>query len=387
MSGTAPPQTHVLVLGHALVEPASRARWQLLCRRHPVRVTILVPALWRSGWFGEQTEWRPEPVLGDRFAVLPLPVTDCRRWGRYMFRGIFTCVRAVAPDVIFTYGEEFSVLLQQTITARHWGAPHAALGFFTWNNIAIFGGARKLLKRLLWRRVRRKTDFALAGNREGARLLAEAGYPGRIVVQPEIGVDTDRYRPDANRRAATRKRLELDNTVVGYVGRLNEAKGVRDLIDALAGKPGCTLLVVGDGPQRDELVRHTAQAGIPSRFPGRQPPDAIPDLLRAMDCLVLPSRTTPTWKEQFGLVLAEAMACGTAVLGSDSGAIPEVIGDAGIVFPEGDVAALSEGLSRIAGSQVLRKRLGAAGRERCERCFSAKALADQTAELIDTLRG
>jgi glycosyltransferase involved in cell wall biosynthesis len=272
------------------------------------------------------------------------------------------------------------------ISVRRGAAPGASLGFFTWNNIGIVSGGRKWLKRLLWWRLCKGTDFAIAGNAEGGRLIAEAGYPGRILVQPEIGVDSSRYSPDRERRDAARKRLDLKGPVVGYVGRLTEEKGVQDLIDALAGQKACTLLIVGDGSLRAELEARVEQVGVAAHFLGRQPPESVADLLRAMDCLVLPSRTTPTWKEQFGLVLAEAMGCGVPVIGSDSGAIPEVVGDAGLVFREGDVLALREHLSRLLGCGSLRERLGAAGRLRCEQLFSAEALAGQTAEFLRELR-
>ncbi len=97
--------------------------------------------------------------------------------------------------------------------------------------------------------------------------------------------------------------------------------------------------------------------------------DAIPheqtvDYFNALDALVLPSESSPTWKEQFGHVLIEAMACGVPVIGSDSGAIPEVIGTAGLVFPEGDSQALRVELQRLVNDPDLRKHLSRRGRER-----------------------
>src|SRR5207245_3300012 len=94
------------------------------------------------------------------------------------------------------------------------------------------------------------------------------------------------------------------------------------------------------------------------------PHHEVPRYLERMTALVLPSLTTPTWKEQFGHVLIEAMACGVPVIGSDSGAIPEVIGDAGLVVPEGDVAGLAEALRRPASTPGLRTHLPSPGRGR-----------------------
>ena len=94
--------------------------------------------------------------------------------------------------------------------------------------------------------------------------------------------------------------------------------------------------------------------------------------MRRFDVLVGPSLTTPRWKEQFGRMLVEAMACGVPVIGSDSGEIPHVIGDAGIVVPEGDRVALCAAIARLRDlrgrplrSQRAARRLSGSGPRRC----------------------
>ena len=104
----------------------------------------------------------------------------------------------------------------------------------------------------------------------------------------------------------------------------------------------------------------------------------MPDFYRSLDLLVLPSRTRPNWKEQFGRVLIEAMACGVPVLGSDSGEIPHVIGDAGIVFPEGDVEMLRCQVQRLMVDRAARNSLAAAGRQRVLDRFTMAEIARQT---------
>jgi len=107
---------------------------------------------------------------------------------------------------------------------------------------------------------------------------------------------------------------------------------------------------------------------------------ALPALYRCMDVLVLPSRTAERegFKEQFGVVLVEAMLSQVPVIGSDSGAIPEVIGDSGLIFPEGDIGALTAALQRLRGDPGLCKELAHRGRVRALGRFSAAALADET---------
>jgi glycosyltransferase involved in cell wall biosynthesis len=111
--------------------------------------------------------------------------------------------------------------------------------------------------------------------------------------------------------------------------------------------------------------------------------DAVPSLLRSLDVLVLPSVTIlPLHREQFGRVLVEAMAAGVPVIGSSSGAIPEVIGDAGLVVPERDAAALAVAIDCILSDTDLRGQLIARGRRRAKSTFDWPVVATQTVELF-----
>jgi glycosyltransferase involved in cell wall biosynthesis len=106
-----------------------------------------------------------------------------------------------------------------------------------------------------------------------------------------------------------------------------------------------------------------------------------------MDVLVLASLTGTAWKEQFGHVLIEAMACGVPVVGSDSGAISEVIGEAGLITREGDSASLAETLKRLLADIELRTRVGALGRARVEAEFTHARIAERTWAIYDALVG
>jgi len=113
----------------------------------------------------------------------------------------------------------------------------------------------------------------------------------------------------------------------------------------------------------------------------------MPAHLCACDAVVLPSYATRTWKEQFGRVLVEAMACGTPVIGSDSGEIPHVVGEAGLIFPEKDAPALRDCLKRMIEDPALRQRLIALGRARAEREYSCEAVATTWLRAIRRLLG
>ena len=115
------------------------------------------------------------------------------------------------------------------------------------------------------------------------------------------------------------------------------------------------------------------------------PSGDMPHHLNGLDVLVLPSVSRPNWKEQFGRVLVEAMACGTPVVGSRSGEIPNVIGDAGLLFPEGDVAGLARQLARLQGNADLRQEMAERGRQRVLECFTQARIAAETYRVYEDL--
>jgi glycosyltransferase involved in cell wall biosynthesis len=162
---------------------------------------------------------------------------------------------------------------------------------------------------------------------------------------------------------------------------LVEGKGVHILLRAVAGLSSeWRLRILGSGPQRSQLEKLAAELGIAERvqFEEPIPSTQMPDYYSQLDALVLPSLTRPNWKEQFGRVLIEAMACGVPVVGSDSGEIPNVIGDAGLVFPEGDVQALQTSLSQLMADPALRDELARRGRERVLAHYTQAQIAAKT---------
>jgi glycosyltransferase involved in cell wall biosynthesis len=113
----------------------------------------------------------------------------------------------------------------------------------------------------------------------------------------------------------------------------------------------------------------------------------MPAYLGQLDVLVLPSRTLSNWKEQFGRVLIEAMSCEVAVVGSDSGEIPNVIGPAGLVFPEDDVQALQRHLLALQQDQDLLSSLRKMGRQRVKRHYTQQQVAAQTVTVYRQMVG
>ncbi|MFW6075396.1 MAG: glycosyltransferase, partial [Chloroflexota bacterium] len=218
-------------------------------------------------------------------------------------------------------------------------------------------------------------SHALAGNQDARRILYQKGYRGPVTVIPQFGIDPEIYRSRrANRRPGERP-------VVGFVGRIVPEKGLDTLLSAVAGLPDSVdVKIVGSGTARGELAELAGRLGLGDRvhFPGTVPATDVPALLADLDVLVLPSRSRPNWKEQFGRILIEAMACETPVIGSDSGEIPHVIGDAGLIFPEDNPEALRNRISQVIADPTFAADLGRRGRERALDRFTQQQVARQT---------
>jgi glycosyltransferase involved in cell wall biosynthesis len=228
----------------------------------------------------------------------------------------------------------------------------------------------------------KSASYAIAGNREGERVLRAKGFRGKVAIIPQFGVDPEIYKP-----LGQGKRDKVFH--IGYIGRLVEEKGVDLLIRALSGLPGeWHLRILGSGPQKGRLQSLVQELGLRENvaFDPPIPSPGMPDYYRGLDLLVLPSRTRSHWKEQFGRVLIEAMASGVPVVGSNSGEIPHVIGDAGLIFPEDDALALREVIEKIREDEMLRQRLAQAGRERVLERYTQAQIALETYQVYQEIK-
>jgi glycosyltransferase involved in cell wall biosynthesis len=194
-------------------------------------------------------------------------------------------------------------------------------------------------------------------------------------------VDTSIFQPiDDFRRLSLRNRLGLRSPVIGYIGRLTSGKGLRVLMlamDKIGGDRLWSLLLLGSGPLEPEILRWAETRGWSDRvIVVLAKHNDVPSYLGVMDLLVAPSQTMRNWKEQFGRMLIEAFACGVPVLGSDSGEIPYVIGEAGRIIPEEDVEGWAGAIIDLLEQPELRSELAARGMKRCIP-YSVATVAEQ----------
>lgn len=166
---------------------------------------------------------------------------------------------------------------------------------------------------------------------------------------------------------------------IGFAGRLAPEKGTSVLLEALDMLPSdIRLFTAGSG---EEDVMRSLEAHPRVHHMGLLP--ELSELFSEIDLLIVPSLTTPTWREQFGRVIAEAFSCGIPVVGSDSGAIPEVVGNGGLIYPERSAKALSDHILKLYSDRDLYRQLSANGKRRFAMYFSVEASARRLASIFN----
>lgn len=356
----------VAIVSKTFVAETAQRQLEWLARQPGLEVTLVTPPEWRAD-DGRTLPFTAQFTQGYR--VRELPVMFNGHYHLYVYRGLRQTLGELAPEIIHIDEEPYNPAgAQAQQIARGLRVPTV---FVAWQNVYR---AYPLPFARLEHYNYRRTAHIIAGNAGAAEVVRRKGYKGPLSVFSVHGVDPNIYFPLPRRE----RKVYDDRFVIGYLGRLVLYKGTGQLIEAMVGLPDyCRLRFVGAGPDEAELRRLAAERGVAAQVEFRPavPTSDVPQTLAEMDALAAPSLTQPTWVEQFGRVLIEGMACGLAVVGSDSGEIPHVIGDGGLIIPEGNVAALREALRTLATQPALRAQLGERGRSRVLEHYTQEQVA------------
>jgi len=358
----------VLVLSHTYLQPAHRGKLRALAARG-LEVTVAIPQRWREPWFG-----RPIDVAWERqggLEVFPVPARGMGPRGdvanaKYARRALKALLRDRRPDLVQVEEEPDTPAARQVFgAARRLGIP---VVLFTHQNVPRDQGWWDAWKQ---RRMLRKLSGLVAGSDLAGTLARQDAPTLPIAVIPQLGALAP-HEP---------QHIPHEGLAIGVVGRLVPQKGLDTLLQALALQRGLKwrLTIVGDGPERERLEALASDLRLAARvrWTGGLPSDQVANLWPDLDVLVMPSRASDSFRESNGQVLMEAMANEVAVLGTDSGVIPELIGDAGLVVPAGDAQALAAALERLS-EHAARRTLAQAARARALRLYSDDAIAERT---------
>jgi len=358
----------VLVISHSAIQPTYHRKFEVIAGRDDVQLRVIVPDTWVEN---DQTLHFSGRSVAPNLVFYPGKVTFPGYGSRFFFtEGIIKHLREFRPEIIHLEEEPWSLCALQIIILRRIFCPRSKLIFRT-----------SLIVSLIERLTFKEADYAFILSRRAGEILTQKGYRKGMGVSPN-GVDIRMFRRmDVS---DLRRKLGISGFVIGYVGRLMHMKGLDTLLEAfsLIQHAACRLLIVGSGDYRGEMLSIASRLGIGDRMTlvDAVPAEDVPGYINCMDVLVLPSITTPGWVEFFGRVLVEAMVCEVPVIGSSSGEIPNVIGDSGLVFQEGDSAELRDKLDAIIRDSSLRQSLAKKGYERATALFTWESIARDTYE-------
>lgn len=373
-------QRTVLIVWHAALFPSYRKPFWLLQSQYGWKVHLLTSSHWSQA-LPRRTRFQraaDEPI--GLHVHFPLFSFHGALHLHPFFPWVFSQVK---PDVLFAVEEPFSLMGWLSAYWSNRSTPHVPLVLFSYQDLY-----KKYPIPFRWmeKYVLHNAERILVSNSHGGAVISRKGYT-RLwdILPPSVNLERFAYREP---------RYGGGLYTVGYAGRLTNEKGIDTLLWALSElDDDVRLRIAGDGPARNRLELLAKELGVHHRvgFLGPISHEELAMFYHDIDVLVLPSKTTKSWQEQFGRVLIEAMACGVPVIGSDSGAIPEVIGTAGLIFPEGNSILLSEKIALLRSDPKLRQDLSFQGRIRVEQYYSAervaKKLHQHLLEVYENARG
>ncbi len=360
----------VTLISKALVIGAYQRKCECIAEQPGVTLTALVPPAW-----GKQ---RLEHAHTRGYALQTIAIRFNGNFHLHYYPTLPQALARSKPDVVHVDEEPYNLatwLAVKVVEAMH---PRPRVLFFSWQNLR-----RRYPPPFCWMEgeVLRRADAAIVGSQEAQEVWRSKGFVGPTHVIPQFGVDEQAFAPASERRRD-------DAFVIGYAGRLVREKGVDVLLLAFAQLPSSArLIIVGEGQAAADLLALARRVNVAARVEFRPPLPStrMPEFYRALDAFVLPSRSTPNWKEQFGRVLIEAMACGVPVIASRCGEAPNVVGEAGLAFDEENHVALAEHLRTLMAQPRLRETLGQRGRARVLAHFTMRHIAERTIEVYRDL--
>lgn len=374
----------LLIVSHSCSVPVAQQFYAEIEQRTGWDLTIVTPALWRDEYGNELTPQRWESYQGK---IIGIPVWKSGSIPLHIYRSWFVrLLRELEPDFIYLHQEPYAIVTLQVYLANRLTL-QKPISFFTWQNILK---RYPIPFRQMEQWVFKQTNVMFPGSHSAEAVMRQKGYTGASVLLPS-GIDPTLYYPRSDAPSLRAELIRSENEVlIGYVGRIVEQKGLKTLLialDQIRDLPW-RLVIVGKGDYEAEFDQKARSLNLNDRIHriGYVPNPDTPRYLSAFDVLVLPSETRPNWKEQFGRVIVESMACLTPVIGSDSGEIPHLIQatQGGLFFAEGQPSECADRLRQLILDAELRTNLAKTGQQSVLRNYTNALLAQRFIDTIET---
>ena len=396
----------IVIINHTFQKDYFCKRWKMLAEMDPeLDVTLLAPTtfLWGDNkrlTYGDVEKIKGIEVDEGNFHIKLIEMKP-HKFCSWTSPDMCEKILKINPDVIYHIGHHQQESVLQLIPLKK-KIKNVKLLTFSMRGPTVMKVEREgvSLKRYLLRRalfeynmlktriVLNHSDAIFCHYPDGRDCFREEGYTGPIYMQTQVGVDTDKFRPDAEARKRIREKYNLgDAYVFGSATRFTSDKGLSDVIAALPENGNWKYLMMGSGlPEENEAIKNQIhESGLDDKIilTGFIDWHDMSDYWNALDCAVHVPRTTRTWVETFSLSVVQAMATALPIIGDDSGSVPYEIGAEGIIIPEGDIAELRSKMQWVMDNPEEAKKIGEKMQKRAENSFSIRHL---TATFYDTLQ-
>lgn len=300
------------------------------------------------------------------YSFIPVDLRKPDSYGEgFKFIQLFKAMEKIKPDIIHVFDEYSSFYLTQVVLFRNilygkkipivaysfQNIPFVPFPFVTKNPKRFFHKiVGKLLRPLVFYYHRKHISGVTGVNTEGLENIKAMGakFPMKHIFW---GIDLNVFQ--SRNRDLCREKLGIPKEIklLGYFGRIIKEKGLRYIVEAASRIDNCYVIFIGNGDYEDELKKIVEFFGMKDKIfhYNSVSQDKIIDYYNCLDTFILASQTKYNWKEQYGRVLVEAMACNVSVIGSKSGAIPEVLEGypKHLIFEQDDVDDLTEKIKKI----------------------------------------
>ncbi|MEM7801738.1 MAG: glycosyltransferase [Chloroflexota bacterium] len=366
----------VLMVSKACIVGLYQTKLEAIAAQPGIDLGVLMPNEWRD----RSGRIAYEPVHTRGYQTWVDPIRFNGKYHLHYYPSLEQRIKEFQPHLIHFDEEPYN--LSTWLGLRSAQKHGIKFLFFTWQNIL-----RSYPPPFRWMEgeVLKKSDYAIMGNQAAVDVFQAKGYDGPHAVVPQFGIAPSAFLTKPKPNGA-----DLAGPAhIAFAGRLIQEKGIDLLLEALATlkEMSWRCSIAGQGPERAQLEKQVEALGLQGKivFTGSLPSTEMPAFLQGVDILVLPSRTRPNWKEQFGRIIIEAMASEVVVVGSSSGEIPHVIDRHGVIFPEDQLIPLKEALSQLIANPIERIELGRAARKYALNRFSQEKIAQRTVDVYQEL--